>query len=288
MRNKILYIYTENLNFFYRLNKELNRLNIKFEILNSRSKLPSHSSIMLTTLDEIHNFINIPEKLKILPYSNEKNFDYYILKVLAAGKIGFKDNYLGLTFSIDPGTTQIGIVVFLDDYYLQAYTVYENALFMEIINNFIICFQNEKSNHLKLNFKLGRGVIPITIDLLNLIYNTHKNRNGMKIFLIDEEKSSKIKFNFKKRRINTKHEISALILALRKGVEVNINNYLRVIKYGKAQNSNNYNKEYNNLEETGEGMIYMKEIIDKLLRNDITLSKASQLLSEFKSNKQEI
>jgi len=284
--NKILYIYTENLNFFYRLNRELIRLNIKFEVLNIRNKIPSHSSIMLTTSDEVHNFINIPEKLKILPYSIEENFEYYILKVLAAVKIGLKDSYLELLFSIDPGTTQIGIVVFLDDHYLQAHTVYENALFMDIIKNYIICFQHKKPNQLKINFKLGRGVIPITIDLLKLIYNSYKNRKFLKVYLIDEKKSSKIKINFKNMRINTKHEISALILALRKGVEVNINNYLKIIKEGKSQNFNN--NEYNILEETGEGKIYLKEVIDRLLINDIALSKASQLLSNFKSSKHEI
>ena len=45
---------TEDLNFFYRLNKELERLQIKFEVLNIRTKIPDiPNSIILTTLKEI-------------------------------------------------------------------------------------------------------------------------------------------------------------------------------------------------------------------------------------------
>ena len=176
MRNKILYIYTENLNFFYRLNKELNRLNIKFEILNSRSKLPSHSSIVLTTSDEIHNFINIPKKLKILSYSNEKNFDYYILKVLAAGKIGFKEKYSELTFSIDPGIKHTGLVVFLDDYYLISHTFFDNNELITQIRNYIENFQNDKQHLMKLVFKFGSGVVTTILKLLEALYSVFNNR----------------------------------------------------------------------------------------------------------------
>jgi len=203
LRNKILYISTENLNFFYRLNKELNRLKIKFEILKIRTKLPTLPSIILTTSEEIHKFEKTYEKLIILPYSYGDNFNHYILRVLAVYKIEFKDNYSELTFSIDPGTNHIGIVIFLDDYYLNSHTIYEKENYIKIINDYIICFQKEGSNLMRLNFKFGRGVIQITSDLLKRVFEAFKDRKFMKVYLIDESKSSKIKIQDRKKKLRT-------------------------------------------------------------------------------------
>ncbi len=281
---KPLYIYTENLNFFYKLNKELKRLNIDFEILYTGRKLPTLSSIVLTTLDEIKKLENIPEKLVILPYSSIDNFNHYILEILAAVKIEFKDFYSELTFSIDPGTTHIGIIVFLDDFYLHAHTIYEKELFIETINKYIICFQKKNLNLLRLNFKIGSGVIPITIDLLKKIFSNFENRKKMKVYLVDEAKSSKIKIQDKFNLIKSKHESSALIIAMRKGIEVNIRNYLKVIKYGNSYNQNYYGKDEISFEPIMEGSVKLKEIISRLLNDDISLSKSSQILEEYNSN----
>lgn len=281
---KPLYIYTENLNFFYKLNKELKRLKIDFEILYTGRKLPTLSSIVLTTLDEIKKLENIPEKLVILPYSSTDNFNHYILEILAAVKIEFKDFYSELTFSIDPGTTHIGIIVFLDDFYLHAHTIYEKELFIETINKYIICFQKKNLNLLRLNFKIGSGVIPITIDLLKKIFSNFENRKKMKVYLVDEAKSSKIKIQDKFNLIKSKHESSALIIAMRKGIEVNIRNYLKVIKYGNSYNQNYYGKDEISFEPIMEGSVKLKEIISRLLNDDISLSKSSQILEEYNSN----
>ncbi len=281
---KPLYIYTENLNFFYKLNKELKRLKIDFEILYTSRKLPTLSSIVLTTLDEIKKLENIPEKLVILPYSSTDNFNHYILEILAAVKIEFKDFYSELTFSIDPGTTHIGIIVFLDDFYLYAHTIYEKELFIETINKYIICFQKKNLNLLRLNFKIGSGVIPITIDLLKKIFNNFENRKKMKVYLVDEAKSSKIKIQDKFNLIKSKHESSALIIAMRKGIEVNIRNYLKVIKYGNSYNQNYYGNDEISFEPIMEGSVKLKEIISRLLNDDISLSKSSQILEEYNSN----
>ena len=281
---KPLYIYTENLNFFYKLNKELKRLKIDFEILYTSRKLPTLSSIVLTTLDEIKKLENIPEKLVILPYSSTDNFNHYILEILAAVKIEFKDFYSELTFSIDPGTTHIGIIVFLDDFYLHAHTIYEKELFIETINKYIICFQKKNLNLLRLNFKIGSGVIPITIDLLKKIFSNFENRKKMKVYLVDEAKSSKIKIQDKFNLIKSKHESSALIIAMRKGIEVNIRNYLKVIKYGNSYNQNYYGNDEISFEPIMEGSVKLKEIISRLLNDDISLSKSSQILEEYNSN----
>ncbi len=280
MRNKILYVYTENLNFFYRLNKELIHLNVKFKILNVRTKLPIHNSIVLTTSEEVHKFKKIFENVYFLPYSDGENFNHYILKMLAAYRIDYKDYYSELTFSIDPGTKHIGLVVFLDDYFLASHTIYDKNDFIKVIKEFITCFQKNNPNLINLQFKFGRGFARITIDLVKETYNSFKNRNRMKVFLIDESKSSKIKIQDKSKKIRTKHEISALILALRKGLEINQTNYYKTIKQIKLENSNDIKgKEIIN-EEINDSSSKLKEVIESILNNEVSLSESSELIKK--------
>lgn len=279
---KNLFIYTNNLNFFYKLNRELIRLNVKFEILTVRSKFYNLPSIVLTTSEEIHKFDKNYKNLKILPYYKDENFHHYILKILAAYKIEFKENYSNLTFSIDPGTSQIGIAVFLDDFFLQSHTIYKKEQFIEVINDYILCFQKEGSNPMLFTFKFGRGVIPITIDLLKRVYETFKNRKSIKVYLIDESRTSKIKIQDKEKLVRTKHEVSALIIAMRKGIEVDSLNYLQIIRQNKFQNPNYQKNENNDLDEVLDKTSNLKEIMKKLLDNDISLNKSSELINELK------
>ncbi len=278
MRNKILYIRTENLNFFYRINKELTRLNIKFEVLNVKDKLPNIPSVILTTSEEILKFKNPYEKLKILSYSYENNFQHYVLKVLAAYKIEYKEFYSDLMFSIDPGTKQIGIAIFLDDLFLLSHTIYDKDEFIEFILDKVECFQNDNLNFMKLEFKFGSGVLPLTIELLKKVYDSFGVNKNMILSLIDESKSSKTKIKDKKKRVRTKHEISALILALRRGIEINQSNYSKILKQIKLKELV-YNMKYKkNFVELDESIINLTELIDKILSNEISLSRSSEIL----------
>ena len=281
MRNKILnvLINTENLNFFYRLNKELNRLNIKFKILSGISKVPDISSLLLTTSAEINNFRGKYKNLKILAYTESENFNYYILKVLAAYRIDYKENYSDLIFSIDPGLKQIGMVVFLDDYYLFSHTIYDRTKLIDLTKNYIECFQIDNPNSLNLTFKFGSGVIELTIKLIEQIIDAFQSRNNMKIYLIDESKSSKIKIQHIKKKFRTKHELSALIIALRNGVDINDLNLIESSKLGKIHDLNypKQNKKFIKL--VNESAVEVKYIIEKLLNDKISLSQSSRLIN---------
>jgi len=281
LRNKILnvLINTENLNFFYRLNKELNRLNIKFKILSGISKVPDISSLLLTTSAEINNFRGKYKNLKILAYTESENFNYYILKVLAAYRIDYKENYSDLIFSIDPGLKQIGMVVFLDDYYFFSHTIYDRTKLIDLTKNYIECFQIDNPNSLNLTFKFGSGVIELTIKLIEQIIDAFQSRNNMKIYLIDESKSSKIKIQHIKKKFRTKHELSALIIALRNGVDINDLNLIESSKLGKIHDLKypKQNKKFIKL--VNEYAVEVKNIIEKLLNDKISLSQSSRLIN---------
>jgi len=283
LRNKILYVYTENLNFFYRINNELNRLNIKFKILNIGAKLPFHSSLILTTSEDLQQYRNSNKNLNFLIYSKDDNFNHYILKVIAAYRIEYKNFYSELTFSIDPGTKHIGMVVFLDDYYLNSQTIYDEKAFIMVIRDYVDCFQKNNPKLLKVNLKFGRGILQITINLIKEIYQVFNNRSHLKLYLIDESKSSKIKIQDIKKRIMTKHEVSALILAFRNGIEMNYANNFENIRQNKFQKLNTMDNKERHIEEVNDSVIDLRNIIEKVLNNEISLSKSIEMLKEDKN-----
>jgi hypothetical protein len=277
LRNKILCVYTENLNFFYKLNKELNRLNIKFKILSGISKILDIPSLLLTTSEDILNFKANYKKLKFLIYNEKNDFKHYILKVLAAFRIGYKDYYSDLVFSIDPGSKKIGMVVFLDDYYLISQTFYNRQAIIDFIRDYINCFQIDNPNLLTLTFKFGSGVLPLTLKLIEEIFHQYQSRNQFKIMLINESKSSKNKIQDIKKRFRTKHELSALILALRSGVEINQSDFYENLEQNKFHDPGHL-RELNNTGEFNGSIINIQEILDKILKNEISLSESSSIL----------
>ena len=280
LKNKILYIYTENLNFFYRLNRELNQLNIKFKILSRLSKIPDISSLLLTTSKEFDRFKEHYKKLKILIYKEEENFNHYILKVLAAYRIDYKDNYTELLFSIDPGSKKVGVVVFIDDFYFNSHTFYDQNILIDFIKDYVDCFQKDNPDLLQLIFKFGSGVLTLTSQLIDKIINLFQKRNKLKIYLINESKSSKIKIQNIRKRFRTKHELSALILALRRGVEVDSLDFLNSFKQGKILDLNNRKENEKLLKEVNKLPLEVKDIIEKIINNDISLSQSAKIIIE--------
>ncbi|MFX0006344.1 MAG: hypothetical protein ACFFA7_02420 [Promethearchaeota archaeon] len=241
-------------------------------------KIPELPSVILTTSEEMYKIKKYNDKVKILPYSYDENFQHYVLKALAANKIKYKEYYSDLLFSVDPGTKQIGIVIFLDDLFLISHTIFDKKEFLEFIIDKVDCFQKNNPYSLKLEFKFGSGVLPLTIDLLKMIYDHFGKRKCMKIFLIDESKSSKTKIKDKRKRIKTKHEVSALILALRKGIEINQSNYSKILNQFKNQELN-FNGENEGISpEINESSINLKDLVEKILNNQISLSNSSETL----------
>ena len=278
MRNKILYLQTENLNFFYRLNRELNRRNIPFKILSGISKIPDLHSLLLTTTEDTHNLRSNYKKLKIMAYDEHDNFNHYIYKIIAAYRIEYKEFYSKLIFSIDPGSKKIGLVVFLDDYYFVSHTFFDKIGIINVINDYVNCFQINNPNLLKIVFKFGSGVLPLSLDLIQEITELFPNRKNLKVFLINESKSSKIRIQGIKKKFRTKHELSALILAMRDGIEVNPLNNLVKYRQIRFQGSNN-SKEQKINGDLKDSIVKLKDIIDKILNNEISLSESSEILN---------
>ncbi|GAG12017.1 unnamed protein product, partial [marine sediment metagenome] len=200
-------------------------------------------------------------------YKKNDKFNEFIIKILASYRVGYKDNYLNLTFSIDPGAKHIGLVIFLDDYFLNSCTIYEKGELIKIIKEHVDALQENNTKLLSLNFKLGRGVQSICMDLVENIYKVFQDRKSLRFQLIDESKSSRIRIHENKRRI-PKHEASALILSFRDGVEIKMNNFER--------NFNQIN-ENNNLKVINNEKI-LEEIAEKVLNGELSLSETTEKL----------
>ncbi len=287
IRNKI-YVLTENLSFFYRLNKELNRFNIPFKIISVSKKIPSISSLILTTLEEFNNREYFQQNGNFITYSGEESFEEYILKVIAAYRIGYKDHYSELTFSIDPGNRS-GLVVFLDDYYLMSHCCFETRDLIKKIKNYTQYFKRTNPEPMKLTLKFGRGVLSLTRDLVDIISTIFRDEKDISILLIDEFKSSKIKINNKKKgRKISKDEVSALVLALRDGIEVTQSNYHLIFNQIKSRT---LIKEDFKKEKLDEKVISLEEIADiivKVLNGELSLKESSSMIKEIQMNKNNI
>ena len=59
----------------------------------------------------------------------------------------------------------------LDDYYLHSHTFYNREILISTIKDYINCFENNNSNLLKITFKFGRGVLPLTLELIEMIFH---------------------------------------------------------------------------------------------------------------------
>jgi len=276
---KQIFILTEDLSFFYWICKELGSINLSFKVLNIGSRFPTISgfpSIILTTYEELPKFSNLNKNSLFLPYIKEEKFEQFIKKVIAAYRIGYKKFYSKLLFSIDPGTKYIGLAVFLDDYYLNSHTIYGNQDLIEIIKDYITCFQKDNQKHLKLKFKFGRGFIAITKVLVEMLFNEFKNCKDFHCFLIDETRSSKIKILNKKKKLPI-DEISALILALRDGIEIrdeNLSQIFSPIKFYKL-NKEMYKIKYNN---NSPNEKFLRELIEKLVDGELSLKTSKEML----------
>ena len=122
------------------LKNELDKHYIEFQILNLDAKIPTLSSIILTTTEDIDK-LKVRNHNNYLVYSKSHDFKKYIIKVIAAFRIGYKKYYSRLTFSIDPGKKS-GLMIFLDDYYLNSYCCFEISEIITIIKHYFETFQD--------------------------------------------------------------------------------------------------------------------------------------------------
>jgi len=260
------------------LKNELDKHNIKFQILNLDAKIPTMSCIILTTSEDDIK-VNAKSQNNYLVYLKNSDFKKYLIKVLAAHRITYKEIYSTLTFSIDPGK-KLGLMIFLDDFYLNSYCCFEKPDLIKIINKFYETFQECNPDLMDINFKLGSGVLNITFELVEEIYRIFQGRTNVWVYLIDEFKSSKIKLSRKKvsRKIS-KDEISALILAFRNGIEVNQDNYHFIFEQikNKTLKIDNFNTLVEDNHENY--LLDLKEMIVEVLNGDITLSNAIKMLN---------
>ena len=272
MRKKPIYILTDDLNFFYRVNKLLNNKKLNFKILNFWDKIPNIPSIILTTSQELDRITCKNELVDIIPYSPEENLEKYLFKVLAAYRLGYRD-YEELTFSIDPGLNHIGLAVFLDGFYLNSQTVLEKKNFVNILILYEQSIQEDNSKNLNLIFKFGKGLIEISKNFIRDIFNFYRSER-LQVYLIYEANSSKIRISYKGKKF-PKHESSAIILAFRNGIEVNSDNYEKIFFQSKIKSERKASYSIENQKNSSN----LAEIAEKVISGEISLKESYSLIN---------
>jgi hypothetical protein len=231
----------------------------------------------------MNNFKNIDGvKCKVLSYSKDEDFEQYIVKVLALKKIE-NEKYSQLIFSVDPGARHLGLVIFLDDYYLNSHTIFEKDRFIEKIRTYINALQGSNTNPLKLVFKIGKGIMSVTLNLIDQLFKNLKKQE-FRVLLIDESKSSKYKIRDENRKKIPKDEAAALIISLRDGFEITYENYKSILKQKRIFKKNS--EEFYNKSTGCNNDIDLKliKIVENLLKGGISLSKSMELLKSEKMN----
>jgi len=278
LRKLPLYIFTENLNFFFRLNKALKEKKIQFKVLNIEKKLPYTPSLILTTSKELNKLERINNKAIILAYSNTEKFENYFLEVLSSYRVGYKEIYSSLTFSIDPGK-KIGLMIFLDDFFLDSYCCFKELDLIHILEEYVAYFRSKNEN-LWLNFKFGIGVISVTHNLVKRIFSKYKDR-FIRIFLIDEYKSSKIKVYSKRETKFSKDEIAALIISLREGIEVNPVNYESFFNQIKTKRLKVDRWKDFKFERNNEYDLSLEVLAKRVLNGELSLKESTKMINEY-------
>ena len=285
-QNKLnIFIFSANSKFFYNLNKELIRLGIKAKILNFETKIPNIACIILTTKEELANLKNPNDKIvKILAYDKNENFEKYMTRVISTYRIGYKKNYIEFLFSIDPGTKHIGLVAFLDDYYLISHTFYNIDNLLEKARKYFTYLQENQQFELSLIFKVGMGVLETTLEVVSNIFRHFKKYDQLRIILIDESKTSKISIYNGDKKI-PKHEASALILALRDGIEINKENFVRIFSDIKNKRLSliHYNNHFHHSPDDSSEIL--KDLIYKLVNGELSLIESSEKLIQMTIDK---
>ncbi|MBY9002732.1 MAG: hypothetical protein KGD73_02050 [Candidatus Lokiarchaeota archaeon] len=214
-----------------------------------------------------------------MEFKDGNDINQYILKVLAVFRLGYQD-YDNFLFSIDPGLNHIGIVSFLDDYFLDSTTLTDNSQVINYIKKNYDYIKQDNTKPISLEIKFGRGLLEITQDLVNRAFSTFSNILDMKVVLIDESNTSKIKIANRGKKF-PKHEAAALILSFRDGFDVNSQNYKTIFKIDKlnllnrdriSRNSKGFTKEY---------LVGFSKIGEEVIIGEISLSESKKLIQNL-------
>jgi len=278
LRLKPIYILTENLNFFYKINNGLKDKRVQFRILTFWDKIPNIPSVILTTSKESSQIEIVNKDINLLEFMDGDDINQYSLKFLAVFRLGYQD-YDNLLFSIDPGLNHIGIVAFLDDYFFDSTTLTDNSQVINYIKKYFDWIQQDNTNPLSLELKIGISLLETTQDLVNRAFSTFSNFLDMKVCLIDESNTSKIKISNQGKKF-PKHEASALILSFREGLDVNNQNYKNTFQ--KKTNLLNrellsrYNEGFNK-----EYVVRFSKIAEEVIMGEKSLSESNKLIQNL-------
>ncbi|MBN1216643.1 MAG: hypothetical protein JXA99_14535 [Candidatus Lokiarchaeota archaeon] len=282
--NKVkIFVITDNSKFFYNINKILTELKIDFKIIGINDKIPRIPSIILSTFEELELLDSKIDRSRIiiLPYNKQDNFNKYIFNFTKIYYCG-KETYSNVLFSIDPGNT-IGLAIFLDGHYFYSKSIYEEKILFSDIKQ---CIENLMENNkypLNIIFKFGIGVFNQTKVLISKIYSIYNKKKNIKVYLVDESKSSKFKFHKLSKNIS-KHEASAIILALRRGIEVDQENYSNYFNLRKSNKDvkKKIEAELDNISYLERHIELLKSLFKEMISYKITINDALVIIKERK------
>lgn len=225
---KNIFVFTENFRLFYLLAKKFKEEAITWVPLDSFNELSNHEAVLISTQKDIDKYKpNISPHINLLLLDEQIPIAKSFLIILqAARSIG---TYKDIIISIDPGSQETGMALFLDTQYITSDLIYNKKALADVVTLYFETF----TNHYK-KIKIGNGYPRLTKYLLKYFFSPDFRYPDTEFYIIDERLSSKHPVK-QIRPVLDRHQNAAIAIALRKGWRVDKHN-LDMILNKKAQN----------------------------------------------------
>ncbi|MFX1418497.1 MAG: hypothetical protein ACFE9N_06215, partial [Promethearchaeota archaeon] len=151
------------------------------------------------------------------------------------------------------------------------------------IQMYINTFKEGITNPLNLIFKFGGGIMPISLKLIEKIFK-YFNKERLRVFLIDEAKTSKYRIRDEAKKKIPKDEAAALFISLRDGIEITHENLNILLKQKRVNTLKSKEFQENSTEINEETSHKLIEIVEDILKGNLSLSKSIELIKSSKIN----
>jgi hypothetical protein len=228
---KEVYIYTHDARLFYLLTRKLTNEKTVWIALNSFNEVPHwKNTLLITTQKDIIRYNpNFLSDIIVLKLSADMNIEEMYLRIQQA--FHRIHNINKITISIDPGSVETGVALFLNDIFMDSQICYNRNQLMQIIEQYFQIFPT----HYKI-IKIGHGYARNTRYLVTYFFSDHFKEENVNFYKVNEYSSSQssgMGFN----KTISRHERAAISIGIRKGELITANNYQELFRINISRNA---------------------------------------------------
>ena len=207
-------VYMRDLKLFYLISKEFKENRVRWAPLDSFSDVPSRYCVVITTAEDLLRYQpKFPNTANILVVSRDFTAEE-ILILARQYQVSIK-SFGEIIVSIDPGSQQTGIAVFLDKSLLYTKVIYQMSQLGKFLKRVFHAFGKNL-----ITLKIGQGYPKLTRQFLSYCYRLDISNCNFHYLLVNEHLSSNSGWKRRWGRKFTRHEGAAIAIGYRPGVPI--------------------------------------------------------------------